>query len=252
MLPLPWRGVLVAFAFFLLMLAAQVYLSRFGTLLDAHTIFSGVNYTDAHVIITGMLVVAVALLSGRGHSRQQCRHRVAARSAGGRCRSRARAASCGAVDRLVRQQLHRQAEPARSRSGPTSHGISRSTRQAWDLDRFTQQEFPAETTVDAADPANNQATLQEHPALGLARPAGHAAPDPGDSHLLRFPRYRHRPLHLNGELREVMLAARELNVDKLPDSSRNWINEKLIYTHGYGITMNPVNGFTPEGLPRCS
>ena len=50
-------------------------------------------------------------------------------------------------------------------------------------------------------------------------------------------------------LREVMLAARELNIDKLPESSRNWINEKLIYTHGYGITMNPVNGFTPEGLP---
>ena len=46
-----------------------------------------------------------------------------------------------------------------------------------------------------------------------------------------------------------MLAARELNVNKLPESSRNWINEKLIYTHGYGITMNPVNGFTSEGLP---
>jgi hypothetical protein len=46
-----------------------------------------------------------------------------------------------------------------------------------------------------------------------------------------------------------MLAARELNVEKLPESSRNWINEKLIYTHGYGVTMNPVNGFTPEGLP---
>src|SRR5207253_1095367 len=28
-----------------------------------------------------------------------------------------------------------------------------------------------------------------------------------------------------------------------------WINEKLIYTHGYGITMNPVKGFTSEGLP---
>ncbi|MDE3187276.1 MAG: UPF0182 family protein, partial [Acidobacteriota bacterium] len=44
-------------------------------------------------------------------------------------------------------------------------------------------------------------------------------------------------------------ATRELNIEKLPESSRNWINEKLIYTHGYGITMNPVNGFTPEGLP---
>jgi uncharacterized membrane protein (UPF0182 family) len=46
-----------------------------------------------------------------------------------------------------------------------------------------------------------------------------------------------------------MLAARELNVSKLPESSRTWINEKLVYTHGYGITMNAVNGFTPEGLP---
>src|SRR5581483_547701 len=45
---------------------------------------------------------------------------------------------------------------------------------------------------------------------------------------------------------------RELNVEKLPESSRNWINEKLIYTHGYGVTMNPVNGFTPEGLPTLT
>ena len=54
---------------------------------------------------------------------------------------------------------------------------------------------------------------------------------------------------IGGTLRQVMLAVRELNVEKLPESSRNWINEKLIYTHGYGITMNPVNGFTTEGLP---
>jgi len=40
-----------------------------------------------------------------------------------------------------------------------------------------------------------------------------------------------------------------LNVERLPESSRNWINEKLVYTHGYGVTMNRVNGFTPEGLP---
>ena len=56
----------------------------------------------------------------------------------------------------------------------------------------------------------------------------------------------------DGAEREVMLAARELNVDKLPVSSRNWINEKLIYTHGYGVTMNTVNGFTPRDCrPFC-
>ena len=48
----------------------------------------------------------------------------------------------------------------------------------------------------------------------------------------------------------MMLAVRELNIERLPESSRNWINEKLVYTHGYGVTMNPVNGFTPEGLPE--
>src|SRR5437870_7653958 len=46
-----------------------------------------------------------------------------------------------------------------------------------------------------------------------------------------------------------MIAARELNDSKLPEASRNWINEKLIYTHGYGLTMNTANGFTPEGMP---
>ena len=54
---------------------------------------------------------------------------------------------------------------------------------------------------------------------------------------------------IDGTQRQVMLATRELNVSKLPESSRTWINEKLIYTHGYGITMNAVNGFTHEGLP---
>jgi uncharacterized membrane protein (UPF0182 family) len=55
---------------------------------------------------------------------------------------------------------------------------------------------------------------------------------------------------INGRLREVMLSAREMNVDQLPDQSRNWINQHVVYTHGYGVTMNTVNEFTPEGLPN--
>src|SRR5436853_2210816 len=47
-----------------------------------------------------------------------------------------------------------------------------------------------------------------------------------------------------------MLAAREMNVEQLPEQSRNWINQHLVYTHGYGVTMNTVNEFTPEGLPH--
>ena len=123
------------------------------------------------------------------------------------------------------------------------------TRQAYGLDRVSLREFPAETTVEAADPANNQATLQN-----IRLWDWHALQD-----TLRqiqeirtyydFPDIDIDRYTIDGTTREVMLAARELNVEKLPESSRNWINEKLIYTHGYGITMNPVNGFTAEGLP---
>jgi uncharacterized membrane protein (UPF0182 family) len=123
------------------------------------------------------------------------------------------------------------------------------TRQAYGLDRFAQREFPAETTVEATDPANNQPTLQN-----IRLWDWHALQD-----TLRqiqeirtyydFPDIDIDRYSINGSMREVMLGARELNVEKLPESSRNWINDKLIYTHGYGITMNPVNGFTSEGLP---
>lgn len=52
---------------------------------------------------------------------------------------------------------------------------------------------------------------------------------------------------LNGELRQVMLSPRELQSESLPN--RNWINERLTFTHGYGIAAGPVNQVTPEGLP---
>src|SRR5581483_12325514 len=63
-IPLQWRGFSIAFAFLLLVLAARVYLSRFEALFAAHTIFSGVTYTDAHVTLTGLVLVCVALAIG--------------------------------------------------------------------------------------------------------------------------------------------------------------------------------------------
>ena len=52
---------------------------------------------------------------------------------------------------------------------------------------------------------------------------------------------------LNGELRQVMLSARELSYEDLP--SQSWINLHLVYTHGYGLTLGVVNQVSPEGLP---
>lgn len=52
---------------------------------------------------------------------------------------------------------------------------------------------------------------------------------------------------INGQERQVMLSARELNTDLLP--SHSFVNERLSFTHGYGLTLGPVNQVTTEGLP---
>ena len=246
--PLPWRGFSITFAFLLLILAMRVYLGRFERLFDDHTIFGGVTYTDAHVTLKGMLVVCVALVLGAVITAVN-----AVRVPRGRWLVAAilPAAVCYVAVQVigwyVSSFIVKPNELVREK--PYIVYNTDLTRQAYGLNRISQREFPAETTVEAADAANNQATLQN-----IRLWDWHALQD-----TLRqiqeirtyydFPDIDIDRYEIDDTTREVMLATRELSVDKLPESSRNWINEKLIYTHGYGITMNPVNGFTPEGLP---
>ncbi len=55
---------------------------------------------------------------------------------------------------------------------------------------------------------------------------------------------------LNGEQRQVFLSAREIDHTRLPEQAKNWINQHLKYTHGYGAAVSPVNEITPQGQPK--
>jgi uncharacterized membrane protein (UPF0182 family) len=245
---LPWRGLSITFAFLLLILAMRVYISRFELLLEDHTIFGGVTYTDAHVLLTGLLVVCVALVLGAAIAVVN-----AVRVPRGRWLIAAilPAAVCyialQGVAWYVSSFIVKPNELVREK--PYIVYNTELTRQAYGLNGVAQREFPAETTVEAADPANNQATLQNIRLWDWRALQDTLRQIQEIRTYYDFPDIDIDRYAIDGTTREVMLAARELNVDKLPESSRNWINDKLIYTHGYGITMNPVNGFTPEGLP---
>jgi hypothetical protein len=52
------------------------------------------------------------------------------------------------------------------------------------------------------------------------------------------------------ERRQVLIAARELNYNAVPQEAQTWINRHLIYTHGYGFTLSPVNVVGAGGLPE--
>jgi uncharacterized protein len=247
-LPLPWRGFSIAFAFLLLIIALRVYVGRFETLFDQHTIFGGVTYTDAHVTLTGLLVVCVALVLGAA---------IAAVNVVSSPRGRWLAAAVApAVVCYLAFQIFgwyvgnfivKPNELVRER--PYIAYNIELTRNAYGLNGVSQREFPAETTVEATDPANNRATLENIRLWDWRALQDTLRQIQEIRTYYDFPDIDIDRYEIDGTTRQVMLAARELSVDKLPESSRNWINEKLIYTHGYGITMNPVNGFTSEGLP---
>ena len=247
-IPLPWRGFSFAFAFFLMILAMRVYISRFEALFEEHTIFGGVTYTDARVTLPGLLVVCAALIVGAAIASINV---VSAPRVRWLAASIAPAVVCyvalQVIGWYVGNFIVKPNELVRER--PYIANNIELTRQAYGLDRISQREFPAETTVEATDPANNQATLQNIRLWDWRALQDTLRQIQEIRTYYDFPDIDIDRYEIDGTMRQVMLATRELSVDKLPESSRNWINEKLIYTHGYGITMNPVNGFTSEGLP---
>lgn len=54
---------------------------------------------------------------------------------------------------------------------------------------------------------------------------------------------------IDGQIQQVMLSPRELDVNQLTQQAQTWINRHMVYTHGYGVVMSPVNEFSTEGLP---
>jgi uncharacterized membrane protein (UPF0182 family) len=245
---LPWRGLSLAYAALLLMLAVRVYLGRFDNLFDDQTIFTGVNYTDAHVTLTGLLIVSLALVVGAG---------IAVINAVSAPRVRwliAAAAPAAVIYVLVSLVgwyvsgfIVKPNELVRE-SPYIAHNIQ-FTRQAFGLDRITQRPFPGDAGIEAIDVANNRATLDNIRLWDWQALRDTLRQIQEIRTYYDFPDIDIDRYEIDGSVRQVMLGTRELSVEKLPESSRNWINEKLIYTHGFGVTMNPVNGFTPEGMP---
>jgi uncharacterized membrane protein (UPF0182 family) len=246
--PVPMRALSAGVAFLLLVVALRAWLGRFDRIFTGHTIFSGVTYTDAHIILGGVIMVCLALILGAGIATANIflRPRVTRLIA-----APVPAVVCYILVQLVAWYVNSFVVKPNElvREQPYILHNIQATRQAFGLDRISQQQFPAEVSVESADPANNQATLQNIRLWDWRALQDTLRQIQEIRTYYDFPDIDIDRYQINGEKRQVMLAARELNVEKLPESSRNWINEKLTYTHGYGITMNQVNGFTPEGLP---
>ena len=245
-----FRGVCCALALFLVLLSWRTYLTRFPFLWDDHQTFSGVTYTEAHYVLPALLFVSFGLLVAAAISLVNAF-----------VFRRFRLLVIGLAVPIVMYVIGVVLVPAYIQSFVVkpneldretpfiAHNIEW-TRKGFGLDQIEQRDFQTESTVEALDIGNNRDSLEnirlwDWQALQDTLKQIQTIRTYYDFHDVDVDRYS-----TSGRLQQVMVAPREINDAKLPESSRNWINERLIYTHGYGVTMNTANGFTTEGLPK--
>ncbi len=123
------------------------------------------------------------------------------------------------------------------------------TREAFGLNRLEEEPFPAENMPTSQDISENDVTLSnirlwDHRPLKDTYNHIQSLRPYYDFNDVDVDRYT-----IDGEYRQVMLSARELSVEKLPGEAQTWVNRRLVYTHGYGLTLSPVNEIGTEGLP---
>lgn len=229
-----------------LVLALGHWLGRYDLLYSTSGAVVGVGYTEAnaglpvHYLMTVVAILSGILVSiGTFSSRLRLSYWAIGLWFG---------LNIGAGSLLPWAVQRLYVEPSElAREEPYLENHIKLTRQAYALDRLQSQNHPAGGTVEAETVAQNQGTVQnirlwdEGPLLE-------------SYNQIQFFRLYYDFLSvttdrylIDGQLRQVMLSAREISAEKLPQEAQRWVNRHLQFTHGYGIAMSPVTEVASGG-----
>jgi uncharacterized membrane protein (UPF0182 family) len=242
------RHIGALLAFWLVLLAARHWIVGTANLLYSTTgPLVGASYTDVHVALPGLYVTAVAALL------------AAAWIVLGVVREKLVWSAVSAmIFYVVVSVFARGLIPAAfqklvvspnelDRETPYLRNHIDATRRAWGLDKVVGRDLSGEVQLSMADIRANGATvdnvrLWERDLLMQTFKQLQEIRTYYDFVSVDDDRYT-----IDGRYRQVHIAVRELNSASLP--TRTFINERLTFTHGMGVTMAPVNQVTSEGLP---
>lgn len=235
-------------ALLLVVLAAQIPVIAIPHLLYAvHSSLVGANYTDLHARLPAWWAVSALMLFAGAYLLWRTWRgnltRSTAMLVGGAV---ALAFLIGRVYPAAFQRLVVQPNEL-TREAPQIVRHIEATRAAWGLGAVERRELEGGSTLTQRDIDANRATIanvrlwDREPLLQTFGQI-QSIRTYYDFVAVDDDRYR-----IGGELRQVMLSARELHTAALP--TRTFINEHLTFTHGMGITLGPSNQVTGEGLP---
>jgi uncharacterized protein len=252
---------------FMLAVALHYWLERYGLLYSTRGVNYGASYTDVQVLLpidTGLSILAVAIaiylairavflsqitktpLKPIPYPRQLiyvlCFYVVLV------------GISAEILPSAVQTLVVEPNELARER--PYIERAIALTRKAFNLDAIVARTFDPQDDLTAEDLEENELTIRNirlwdtRPLLDSNRQLQQIRPYysfPGaDIDRYTIKSTLTSPLAYK---QQTIIAARELDYGKVPEQAQTWINKHLIYTHGYGFTLSPVNRVAPSGLP---
>ena len=238
-----------------LLLAAALFVKAWGYRLSAYNLLYtqssfmyGAGYTDVHARLLALKVLSVvAVLAGILALVNIYRRGIALPSAA-LVILIGTSLVMGAIYPEIVQKINVVPNQVDRETPYMRHNIE-FTRDAFNLGRIEEKDFPALTNLTAQDIQNNRATINSI-RLWDYRPIQSTY-----SQLQALWQYYEIPsvdydrYTINNEIRQVTLAARELS-PQVARRAGTWVNQHFQYTHGYGAVMSPVNRATSEGLPE--
>ncbi len=241
----PRSHLLCLFAALFLILAFETYLSRINLLFGGSGPVSGASYADIHAsmpILSARIVIAVIVAALAIASVFFSTNRLIVGGLG----LYLLAVVAGWLYPAAVQRFSVGPNELVKETPYIQHSIA-ATRKAFALDKVEERELSGERTITSQDIQKNQLTIRnirlwDQPQLLDTFSQLQEIRQYYDFQSVDNDRYM-----INGQLKQVMLSPRELASSSLP--IRNWINEHFIYTHGFGLTLGPVDQVTPQGQP---
>jgi len=239
-------SILIGLAF--LAKAADYSLDRYGLLLNADGLIFGGGYTDLHARLPALnILVVLAIIAGLAFfANAYLRALVFPAVAAGLMI--VASLTLGELYPSMMQRFTVQPdEQAKQRPYIARH--LKATREAYNLETIRPVEYNPSRPLTAADISRERPTIDnirlwDYRVLSDTFHGLQRLRDYYDVTDVDIDRYT-----INGRYQQVMLAPRELVMERLDPRQRSWINERLQYTHGFGMVMSAVNETDPSGRP---
>ena len=235
-------GFVRAIAVILLLgVAAWVFLGNYDLVYSSHAFMTGADYVDEKIVLPLRWLLIAAILAAVPLAWTSRYKKALALIA-------AAFALELALPAIVRTVYVRPNEISIERPYIERH--IQATRIAFGLDRNATERTFATSGQETVDAVQDAALLDNVRLWDLRAYGATVAQIQALRPYYTFPDVDVDRYFPNGRIKQVMLSAREMDVNQLSaEAQQSWINPGFIYTHGFGVVVSEVNRVTPDGLP---